>query len=140
MHNWLFSAKSLLWIRTYFKSKNLTLKLIHDAYSAYLLFLDMNAIFIIISLAVYAVWVQLPFCHQFFNVVVRSLPHQGWRVAVGASDAVPQGEVLPVVVVEEEVVVCVVSWTVDDVFHQVGHAVVSVVDGDGPYVDEHVQD
>ncbi len=90
MHNWLFSTKNLLWIRTYFQSKNLTLKLIHDAYSAYLLFLDMNTICIIISLAVYAVWVQLPFCHQFFNVVVRPLPHQGWRIAVGASDAVPQ--------------------------------------------------
>lgn len=135
-----FSAKSLLWIRTYFKSKNLTLKLIHDANSACLLFLDMNTIFVIISLAVYAVWIQLPFCHQFFNVVVWPHPHEGWRVAIGASDAVPQGEVLPIVVVEEEVVVCVVSWTVDDLFHQAGHTVVPIMDGDGPYVDEHVQD
>lgn len=103
---------------------------------AYLLFLDMNTIFIIISVAV---WAQLPFCHQFLDLVVRPLPHQGWRVAVGASDAVPQGEVLPVVVVKEEVVVSVVSWTVDDGFHQVWHAVVPIMDGDGPYVDKHIQ-
>lgn len=106
---------------------------------AYLLFLDMNAIFIIISVAVYAVWAQLPFCHQFLDVVVRALPHHGWRIAVGASDAVPQGEVLSVVVVKEEVVVSVVSWTIDDLFQQAGHAVVPVMDGDGPYVDEQVQ-
>lgn len=65
---------------------------------------------------------------------------QGGRVAVGSSNAVPQGEVLAVVVVKEEVVVSVVSRAVNDLLHPVGYTIVPVVDGDSPYVDENVQD
>ena len=71
--------------------------------------------------------------------VQRALPGQRRRVAVRAADVVPQGEVLAVVVVEEEVVVRVVGGAVDERLEQAGHAVVSVVDGDGPHVDEDVQ-
>lgn len=59
---------------------------------------------------------------------------------VGAPQAVPQREVLPVVVVEEEVMVGVVGGAVDDAREGVGDAVVAVVDGDGPDVDEDVKE
>lgn len=71
--------------------------------------------------------------------IMGALPQQSRRVPVGASQAVPQGEVLAVVVVEEQVVVGVVSRAVDGAGQSVGDAVVAVVDGDGPDVDEHVQ-
>lgn len=60
-------------------------------------------------------------------------------MSVGAAHAVPQREVLAVVVVEEQVVVGVVGGAVDDAGQGVGHAVVAVVDGDGPDVDEDVE-
>lgn len=60
-------------------------------------------------------------------------------MSVGAAHAVPQREVLAVVVVEEEVVVGVVGRAVDDAGQRVGHAVVAVVDGDGPDVDKDVE-
>jgi len=60
-------------------------------------------------------------------------------VAVGASQAVPQREVLAVVVVEEQVVVGVVGSAVDHLHQRAGHPVVPVVDGDGPDVDEDVK-
>lgn len=69
-----------------------------------------------------------------------ALPHQPWWVPVGASQAVPQCEVLAVVVVKEEVVVSVVSWAVNDSCQSAGDTVVGVVDGDGPDVDENIQD
>lgn len=68
-----------------------------------------------------------------------TLPHQGRRVPVGASHAVPQREVLAVVVVKEEVVVGVVSWAVDNTRQSAGDPVVTVVDRDGPDVDENVE-
>ena len=68
-----------------------------------------------------------------------TLPHQGRRVPVGAAQPVPQREVLAVVVVEEEVVVGVVGGAVDDLRQGAGDAVVAVVDGDGPDVDEDVE-
>lgn len=58
---------------------------------------------------------------------------------VGASQAVPQSEVLAVIVVEEEVVVSVVSRAVDDIRQTSGDAVVAVVDRNSPDVDEDVQ-
>ena len=60
-------------------------------------------------------------------------------MAVGAAQAVPQCEVLAVVVVKEQVVVCVVGGAVDDLHQGPRHPVVPVVDGDGPDVDEDVQ-
>lgn len=68
-----------------------------------------------------------------------SLPHQSRRVPVGASQAVPQREVLAVIVLEEEVVVRVVSRAVDGTRQSAGDAVVAVVDRDGPDVDENVE-
>lgn len=58
---------------------------------------------------------------------------------VGASQAVPQSEVLAVIVVEEEVMVSVVSWTIDDRSQSAGDTIVTVVDRDGPDVDENVK-
>lgn len=73
------------------------------------------------------------------QVVVGALALERGGTFVGAADLVPEGEVLPVVVVEVEVVVGVVGRAVDDVPQQAGHAVVAVVDGDGPDVDEDVE-
>lgn len=61
-------------------------------------------------------------------------------MSVGAPQPVPQREVLAVVVVEEEVVVGVVGRAVDHARQGVGDPVVPVVDGDGPDVDEDVED
>lgn len=60
-------------------------------------------------------------------------------MSVGTSQAVPQSEVLAVIVVEEEVVVGVVSWAIDDTRQAVRDAIVTVVDRDGPDVDEDVE-
>lgn len=59
---------------------------------------------------------------------------------VRAPQAVPQREVLAVVVVKEEVVVGVVGGAVDDAGQSGGHAVVAVVDRNGPDVDENVEE
>lgn len=83
---------------------------------------------------------RLSFRLELTDHLQRTLPHQRRRVPVGAAQAVPQGEVLPVVVVEEEVVVGVVGGAVDDAGERVGDAVVAVVDGDGPDVDEDVEE
>lgn len=58
---------------------------------------------------------------------------------VGAAQPVPQSEVLAVVEVKEKMVVGVVGCAVDDARQGAGNAVVAVVDGDGPDVDEHIQ-
>lgn len=86
-----------------------------------------------------AVVSQLSLGLEFPDQIVGTFAHQGRRVPVGASHPVPQGEVLAVVVVEEEVVVGVVGGAVDDAGQSVGDAIVAVVDGDGPDVDEDVQ-
>lgn len=59
---------------------------------------------------------------------------------VGAPQAVPQSEILAVVVVKEQVVVGVVGRAVDHVGEGGGDAVVAIVDGDGPDVDENIED
>lgn len=82
---------------------------------------------------------ELTLCLKFPDLIVGTLAHQSRWVPVGASHAVPQGEVLAVIVVEEEVVVGVVSGAVDETRQSVGDAIVTVVDGDGPNVDKNVQ-
>lgn len=64
---------------------------------------------------------------------------KGSGALVGSTNLVPEGEVLPVVVVKVEVVVGVVGRAVDDVPQQLGDAIVAVMDGDGPDVDEDVE-
>lgn len=76
---------------------------------------------------------------QLAHVVVGAFAFKGSGALVGSTNLVPQGEVLPVVVVKVEVVVGVVGRAVDDVPQQSGDAIVAVVDGDGPDVDEDVE-
>lgn len=85
------------------------------------------------STRVLAFFLQLP------DLLERSFSLESRGESVRASDAVPQSEVLPVVVVEEEVVVGVVGRAVDGGLQEAGDAVVSIVDGHGPDVDEDVQ-
>lgn len=68
-----------------------------------------------------------------------TLAHQSRWVSVGASHTVPQCKVLAIIVVEEKVVVCVVSWAIDDTCQGTGDTIVTIVDRDGPDVDENVQ-
>lgn len=82
---------------------------------------------------------QLSLCLKFADQIVGAFPHQSRRVPVGASQTVPQCEVLAVVVVEEEVVVGVVSGAIDCAGQGSGDAVVAVVDRDGPDVDKHIE-
>ena len=82
---------------------------------------------------------QLPLRNQPLDEVQGPVAREGRGVAVGAPQAVPQCKVLAVVVVKEEVVVGVVGGPVDELHQGPRHAVVPVVDGDGPDVDEDVQ-
>lgn len=82
---------------------------------------------------------KLALCKKFPDAVVGPLAFEGWGVPVGAPDSIPQGEVLPIVVVEEEVVVGVVGGTIDDLLQLAGDPVVTIVNGHGPDIDEDVQ-
>lgn len=75
-------------------------------------------------------------CHELANVVMWPLPQQGRGVSVGAPYSIPEREVLSVVVVEEEVMVYVVSGTIDHTYQGAGEVVVSIVYGNGPDVDK----
>lgn len=91
------------------------------------------------DMSVHSVPLKLSLLLKFPDLLMGTLAHQSRRVPVGAPQTVPQCKVLAVVVVEEEVVVRVVGRAVDDVGQGGGDAVVAVVDGDGPDVDEDVQ-
>lgn len=65
--------------------------------------------------------------------------HQSRRVSVGASQAVPQCEVLAVIVVEEEVMVSVVCWAINDADQGAGNSVVAIMYRDSPDVDENIE-
>lgn len=75
-------------------------------------------------------------CHELTYVVMWPLPQQGRGVSVGAAYSIPEREVLSVVVVEEEVMVYVVSGTVDHTYQGAREAVVSIMYGNGPDVDK----
>lgn len=75
-----------------------------------------------------------------WDLLPWALAHQGRRVPVRAPQPVPQREVLAVVVLKEQVVVGVVGGAVDDAGQGGGHAVVAVVDGNGPDVDKDVEE
>lgn len=79
------------------------------------------------------------FLSEFAQVIVGASALKGRGALVRTPNLVPEGEVLPVVVVEVQVVVGVVGRAVDDVPQQPRHAVIAVVDGDGPDVDEDVE-
>lgn len=69
-------------------------------------------------------------------MVMWPLAQQGCGVSVGAPQAIPEREVLSVVVVEVEVMVYVVSSTVDQIYQRAWDAVVSIVYGNGPDVNK----
>lgn len=73
------------------------------------------------------------------DAVVGSLALESRGVPVGAPNSIPQGEVLPIVVLKEEVVVRVVGGAIDDLHQLAGDPVVTVVDGHGPDIDKDVQ-
>lgn len=79
------------------------------------------------------------FLSQLAQVIVGAFSFKGRGALVRTANLVPEGEILPVVVVEVQVVVGVVGRAVDDVAQQPRHAVIAVVDGDGPDVDEDVE-
>ena len=56
------------------------------------------------------------FGSQNLQIVSRTLSKEGTGLAESAPDAVPQCEVLPVVVIEIQVVVCVMCGSIDDGF------------------------
>lgn len=57
-------------------------------------------------------------------------------MSVGAPQSIPQGEILTVVVVEEEVMVDVVSSAIDHTYQRARDAVVVIMYGNSPDVDE----
>ena len=63
-------------------------------------------------------------------------PQQGRGVSVRAPQAIPEREVLSIVVDEVEVMVHVVGSTVNQTYQRARDAVISVVYGNGPKVDE----
>lgn len=76
------------------------------------------------------------FCHQLANLVTGPLPQQRRWVSVRASQAIPECEVLSVIVVEVQVMINMVSGTVNQKYQRAWKAVVSIMDGNGPDVDE----
>lgn len=64
------------------------------------------------------------------------LSQQGRRVPVGAPQAIPECEVLSIIVVEVEVMISMVSSTVDHIYQRARYAVVSIMYGNGPDVDK----
>lgn len=82
---------------------------------------------------------QLSLCLKFPDQIKGTIPHQSWGVPVGASQTVPQCEILSVIVVEEQVVVSVVSRAVDDSRQTTGNTVVAIMDRNGPDVDKNIQ-
>lgn len=80
-----------------------------------------------------ALRLELPLGRAHLLLLVEEV---GVGLAVGAADAVPEGGVLAVVVVEVEVVHSVAGSAIND--RAIGH-VLAVVDHDGPEVDEDEQ-
>ena len=70
----------------------------------------------------------------------QRLPLINGRVPIGARKSVPEGEVLTVVVVVVQMVVRVVSRTIDVGSEKRWYPVVAVVDADGPEVYQEEQD
>lgn len=58
---------------------------------------------------------------------------------VRASEAIPQREILTVVIVKEQMVIGMMRSSVDEFLQQPGDPVVAVVNGDGPHVNKHVE-
>lgn len=58
---------------------------------------------------------------------------------VRSTEAVPQSEILTVVIVEEQVVIGVMCSSVDEFLQQPWDPVVTIVNGDGPYVNKHIK-
>lgn len=58
---------------------------------------------------------------------------------VRASEAIPQREILTVVIIEEQMVISVVCSSVDEFLQQPWDPVVTVMNGDGPYVNKHIE-
>lgn len=74
------------------------------------------------------------------HLIQRAIIVERGRVLEAAPDAIPQCEVLAVVVVIVHVVIRVMRRAVDDGPKRLGHAEVAVVDGDGPDIDKHIED
>ena len=52
------------------------------------------------------------FCH-FLHIIKRSIPLKGGGISERASNSIPQGEILPIIVVKEHMVVCVMSRAIN---------------------------
>ncbi len=68
------------------------------------------------------------------NLVSEAVAVISTRILEGATDSVPDGEVLTIIDCEFKVVVRVVRAAVDVRAEALGHAVVTVMDGDGPKI------
>lgn len=91
-----------------------------------------------IGVSISPISAHLPLSRQSANAVEGALPFKYRGVAVRPTNAVPQGEVLAVVDVKEEmVVVRVVCLPVDHLLQWAG--VVAIMDGHGLNVDEDVE-
>ena len=83
---------------------------------------------------------QLSFLLPPQHIIQRTLAFERTRLLEAASDAVPQREVLSVVVVVVDVVVRVMRRAVHDWTQALGHTEIAVMDGDGPDVDGDVEE
>lgn len=73
------------------------------------------------------------------HTVERSVPHQRWWMSVRSTDPVPQCEILTVVIVKEEMVIGVMCGSINVLFQQPGNLVIAIMDGYGPYINEHIE-
>lgn len=58
---------------------------------------------------------------------------------VRASEVIPQREILTVVIVEKQMVIGVMCSSVDEFLQQPWDPVVTIMNGDGPYVNKHIE-
>lgn len=66
----------------------------------------------------------------------RALAFPSWWWAKWSTNPVPESEELAVVIVIEQVVVGVVGWAINEWSKKIGNAVISIMNGYRPQVDE----
>lgn len=58
---------------------------------------------------------------------------------IRASEAIPQREILTIVIIKEQMVIGVVRSSIDEPLQQPWDPVVTIMNGDGPYINKHIE-
>lgn len=66
-------------------------------------------------------------------------PFKGRGAFVGAANFIPECEILTIVVIKIQVMISVMGRTIDNVFQEIWHAVIAIVNRDCPDIDSNVE-